>query len=59
MPKLTKFQDRKQATLATAQKKAEIHGESSFSFQYRKETVWVTARKDGNDSVTHVKNKGK
>ena len=60
--KLTKYEDARRATAATAAKKATQtrDGEAAFSFQYRKQTVWVTAKEKNGKVTTRttpVKNK--
>lgn len=60
--KLTKYEDARRATASTAAKKAtqSRDGEAAFSFQYRKQTVWVTAKEKGGKVRIHtdtVKNK--
>lgn len=60
----TKYTAERSRTADIAIRKAEIHGESQWAFQYRKQPVYVTARKDEATgkvrvSTTRVKNKGK
>lgn len=58
MTRLTKYEDSRRATAATAAKKAtqSRDGEAAFSFQYRKQTVWVTAKETGGKVRVHTDN---
>lgn len=55
----TIYERRKEVAKEVATKKAHTTGEASFPFEYRRSQVFVTVRKNGNNSTTPVKNKGK
>lgn len=60
--KITKYENARRATAETAAKKATQtrDGEAAFSFRYRNQQVWVTAKESGGKVRIHtdsVKNK--
>lgn len=61
---LSKYEDARRATAATAAKKAtqSRDGQSAFSFRYCGQEVWVSAKQDASGKVRihtdSVKNKG-